>query len=120
MQVDHHWIPNIRFGPFVFGQTLPQHIKLTQFTSVDKMLEWDECRMDNGQICISVSGGKVISVESWERVLFNGIDIIGCVPEQLPNVVGQAVVFKNDHLECDSLGMMAWTDNGFIESVSMS
>ena len=120
MQIDHQWIPNIRFGPFVFGQTLPQHIEISHFPSVDETFEWKEYRMNDEQICLSISGGKVVSVESWERVLFNGIDIIGCVAEQLQNVLGQSVVFRDDYLACDSLGMMAWADNGFIESVSMS
>ena len=74
---------------------------------------------------LAIEDGRVTSIECFTSLLFEGNELIGAkiteVSKWLPGSLMLAVDYKDgsQRWEADELGLMIWTEDGFVESVAI-
>lgn len=132
MTSDWLWTPNISLGPILIGSDLKKHIITLDAVydeSTNDSTDWDSYVMHDYDVYMDVSNGKVVSITSYSKFLYEGTNIVGATMTQLAYILGCAADEVGDPVEYDDgdvkisydyfdLGLQVWTSDDVITSAT--
>lgn len=127
MSVDSwEWRPGRSVGPFRFGSDANAVIERFGLCKLEPDCPgayWETYEIPGHESRISTEGGKISSINCWDRLSYKGFDLLTLTinearailgPEEQAESVGEGAmaVYYN------SLGLTLWTSDGKIESAT--
>jgi len=123
------WNPGVSVGALIFEAALvPEilgvHVERLQ-PSCDEA-DWERYRIGDELARVSPADGKIISVECFHYLKWNGNELLGLRVDDVNHLLPRATTLREvyddgDELwECDELGLMLWVENGIVASATVS
>ena len=122
------WMPGVRYGPFEFGEVLPQveGVPIALLEPDCEAADWQTFRVGEEDARVSVEHGVIASVECVTSIRYLGdVELIGVPVAGLPRGLRTELKLARswedgtEMYEVSNLGLTIWSESGRVASVTV-